>query len=328
MSYWLYENVIQVDDARAPQWALQSTLNWMKALNYEINREHGESPDSQLDSCRKVFASRCRSKGVTLPMAEIFEPLFHSLTFCTSLITINRSTSKQPWIYPSAVISWYYSYYNAFRSMLCANNQNIADTHTSVIKCLNSGLRKCLPHPLNMIATRINGENYQSSLPDYPSAVSFDLVKSFNGTPENAQGMIVQYLSGTTKYEADKTKDSILKSNRVNFTNFRTKEAREQRDRQLQSEINFMHCAFRYRGKANYRDAIFITYGQRDFSTDTTFVSDLATTACFAFIAALAFAEYQVGRKKVRSFLDDLRTNFRGIANAEKEEVFWMNWSV
>lgn len=328
MSYWLFKNVIQEDNARAPEWSLQSTLNWMKVLSYEINREHGDTPDSQFDSCRKIFTSRSKVKGVTIPTAEIFEPLFHSLTFCVALITINRSTDKQPWIYPSVVVSWYYSCYNAFRSMLCANNQRIADTHASVIKCLNSGLRKSLPHPLNMIAVRASGEIYHSRLPDYPDSVSFDLVKAFNGTPEAARGMILQYLSGTAQYEVDKTKEAILKDKKFKFTNFRTKEAREQRDRQLQNEINFMHCAFRYRGKANYRDAIFMTYGQRDLSTETTFIDDLATTARFAFITALAYAEYQVGKKKVRSFLDDLRTNFRGITNATKEEVFWMDLSV
>lgn len=327
MGYWLFDHVTKEDDERAPQWALQSTLNWMKALSFEINREYGVEPTVQFNTCRNALATKGNAKASALPLAQIFEPLFHSLTFCSTLISMSRSGNIPPWVYPSAVISWYYSHYNAFRAMLGANNQSPADTHASVAKTLNSGLRSNLPHPFNMIATRTTGENYQVTLPDYPQATSFDLVKTFPGTRGAAQGMVLQYLSGTAKYETYRTKEAILNNKKYNFTDFKTKAAREQRDKQLQGQINFMHCAFRYRGKANYRDAIYITYGQRELSNNT-FMSDLANSARFAFICGLAFTEKHMGQKKVRSFLDDLRTNLRGAASVDREEVFWQDFTV
>lgn len=323
MSYWLYEHVVQDNDSRAPHWALQSTLNWIKALNYEIAAEHGQSTIDQYVSCQKIFRQNCKSKGVNLSIAKVFEPLFHSLTFCNSLISINRTCHNLPWVFPSAVVSWYYCYYNAMRAILCANNQEASENHSSVIKSLNSGMRKHLPYPLNMVAKHVKDETYTVELPSYPEIQNYDLVKPFVEDRDIARAMLVKYLSGTASYETERTKENILKNKKTVFKDFRTKEAREQRNSQLQKEINFLHCAFRYRGKANYRDAIYITYGRKEPLLKGTFTKDLASTAKFAFLCALAYAEYQLGKNRVKFFLNDLHANLRGITEETDEEAFW-----
>ena len=328
MAYWLYENVIVENDERAPQFALFSTTNWMKALSFEINNEHGNNSLEQFESCRKIFNENVVTKGAQLPLAAIYEPLFHSLLFCTTLISMNRSLGANIWTYPSAIISWYYSYYNGFRSILCANNQRVDETHTAVIKALNSSVRAKLPHPFNLVAVYDKDESYKLMLPNYPESQSSRLARDFDETRETAREMIVGYLNGTVKYEIDKTKKLILADKNVSFTDFRTKAAKELRNKRLQHEINFMHCAFRYRGKANYRDAIFMAYGQKDLLVDTPFLCNLANTARFSFICALAYVEKLIGKKTTKAFLDDLKVNLRGGTSASSEELFWKEFAI
>ena len=109
MGYWLFEKVVQEDDERTPQFALQSTSNWLRALQYEINMQHGSRPAEQLQSCIQVFASRAKVKGSQQSLAQIYEPLFYSLTFATSLASFARSIAGRPWVYPTAIVAWYYA---------------------------------------------------------------------------------------------------------------------------------------------------------------------------------------------------------------------------
>lgn len=92
--------------------------------------------------------------------------------------------------------------------------------------------------------------------------------------------------------------------------------AREERNRKLQKEIGFLHCAFRYRGKANYRDAIYLTYGTREPSAMPNFLEDLAATSKFFVVLALSFAEQQYNTAEVVTFLADVRQHLRGISVA------------
>ncbi len=84
-----------------------------------------------------------------------------------------------------------------------------------------------------------------------------------------------------------------------------------------------MHCAFRYRGKANYRDAIYIAYGSRYLVHWDEFLQSLATSSKFAFVCALAFVTVRLGGDAPGEFLADLSANLRGVDAARPEELFW-----
>jgi hypothetical protein len=86
-----------------------------------------------------------------------------------------------------------------------------------------------------------------------------------------------------------------------------------------------MNCAFRYRGKANYRDGIYISYGTRDIRNGKEFVEALSFTSRFSFVCALAFVTHRIGEQKTKAFIDDVSTNLRGNGQAENDERFWLN---
>lgn len=186
-------------------------------------------------------------------LAPIFGPLFHSLTFAVTLTSIVETQTCRPWIFPSGIISWYYATYNAFRSIVEASGTEAPDNHTGLQKCLlGTNIRPKLPYPFDMVAMYERNEDYRIELPSNPTVTTTSLDQTFTQSRPQTQGMLLTYLKGTAAWEVDKKKEELKK--RDKFKNFRGKEARGKRNQQLQKnlpEINFLHCASRYRGKAN-----------------------------------------------------------------------------
>lgn len=329
-SQWLYEQIKNDTQLNSKSWnpefSLPSTLNWMQALAYEITSEYGETSIEQFIQCRSSFAKKVKPLGRQTPLAPIFGSLFHALTFNVTLISMTEAQLCRPWIFPSAIVSWYYTVYNAFRCIVASSlGENPPEKHAALQKCLfGTNIRPNLPHPFNMLATYEHNEDYDILLPSYPETASSKLEETFTQTRSQSQGMIFSYLKGTASWEVDSRKPQIKKDLKVE--NFRTKEAREGRNEKLRKnlpEVNFLHCAFRYRGKANYRDSIFLTYGQDDSRISGLFVESLETVARFAFLCGLAYAERRVGKKSAKDFLIDVSRHFRGRVNASSKEKFW-----
>jgi hypothetical protein len=324
MPQWLLDQVLQVDSDRAPLFALRSTVNFIKALTFEIKAEYGENPLEQFNTSRTASASNFLRRNRTVPYAVIFEPLFYSLTYAMSLVALSAQAQNRPVTFHSSVVIWYYSYYNAFRAILGATNQMVGDNHRAVINAVTT-LRTQLIHPFNIVANRTNGEIYEVSLPKYPRTVVKNLVEPFEATQDAARGMLLQYMKGTADWETKRVKDKMLQEGR--YPNFRTQAARAARDRRLPNQVSMMNCIFRYRGKANYRDAVFFTYGNWQVN-DASFITDLAESARFAFIMALTATERLIGVNDVKQFIDDLRANFRSLDAYEAAEKFWTDFYV
>lgn len=323
---WLYKQIKNEDSKINPKFSMQSTLNWMNSLSFEVKHEHGETIEEQIKSCKKLL-SKTSNKQKIGNIVPIFEPMFHSITFSVALVSMSESNAY-PWMFSNAIISWYYSVYNSFKAILASLDGRETDTHSGMIKALiGEGIRSKLPHPFNMIAERKKGENYSVYFPNY---IDFDRRKSvltskFDNTTDTAKSMILEYLNGTTKFECTKVKNRIKNDKKLNIKDFRTEIAQQTRDNKLSSEVNFLHCAFRYRGKANYRDSIFLSYGSNDLRLDDNFMKNLSTVANFILIFATIYIEKRIGKEKTKLFLDDIKNNFRGQELATKEELFWHN---
>lgn len=321
MDSWLYTEVLKEDDLRVPTFARQSTINWMKALRFEIINEHGSITKEQFESCLRHFKAAYPKKLIPLNNSYIFESLYSALTGSLALQTSAKNSSNESWMLPSAIVSWYYSVYFSVLSMLGSTGQSVDDNHASVYRAFGSNLSAQMPHPLNMKATHVKNEGYNSLLPNYPSASSFSLSRTFPESEDAAKGMMLEYLSGTAKYYTWLTKDRILK--KAHYSDFRTKTAKEERNRQLPKTVSFMHCAFRYRGKANYRDSIYLTYGKASADETKAFLEDMKVVSRFTFIAALALAHRSPLKPEVAKFLEDIDKNLKGIDCMSDDECFW-----
>lgn len=321
MTQWLYEEVLVVDPSRQPDFALQSSLNWIASLWAEIAAEHGSTPSEHLGSCRDVFKHSIKPTRARDELARVFEPLFAAISGAMALQSIDGASLNHPWCRPSSTVSWYYVVYTSARAMLASLGQNPAETHAATQKAFVSALQPHLPHPLDMLATRTTGESYSVNFPRHPSARGYDLARTFVDDREATRGMLLGYLSGTARWYAEHEKERLKKQKKL--PNFRSKEAQAIRDSHLEGEIGFLHCAYRYRGKANYRDAIFLSYGHREPASGASFTHNLASTAAFIVLMAFALIERRLGRDPVQRFLEDLQRNLRGLDRAGSQESFW-----
>ena len=328
-SQWLYQH-IQAENQQFkrkwdPNFSLPSTLNWMQSLSLEITQSHGSSPIAQFISCQSQFASTLRPLENSASLPSIFGSLFHSLTFASTLTSMVEAQPCRPWTFPTAIVAWYYATYNAFRAIVGVSGNFPPETHAGLQRCLyGSQIRPKLPHPFNMVAKYQNNEDYTLELPNYPGVEPADLAATFLQTQQQTQGMLLSYLKETVAWEVDKHKDNLRKDRKI--TGFRKKVDREARNQRLQnrlSEVNFLHCAFRYRGKANYRDSIFLAYGQEDSRISLAFMEALESAAKFAFLCGLAYAECRIGKSYSQAFLSDVSHHFRGQSQATPQEKIW-----
>jgi hypothetical protein len=133
---------------------------------------------------------------------------------------------------------------------------------------------------------------------------------------DEATGACASYLSGTRTYrEWQITEDMKARELRkLGLADFRTKQARQLRDARLAGKtLGFVHQAFRYRGKANYRDALFLTYEAQVGTVLDGFIADLATVLNAFVIAAGAFCSRRVSKADWLAFIDDLEGHLQFI---------------
>jgi hypothetical protein len=317
MSEWLLDIITAADSKRRPDFAQQSALNWMKALAHEISAEHGNGFDAQWEAVEKSFAAVKKRSSVP-HQAQVYEPLYAATTFAASLASLASQTAVEAWQCPGAIVEWYYAVYNSLRAMLAAYDTPGPEKHTATANAVNGGVRRLLPHPLNMRAMHLKNEKFQPELPSVGStkaAGTSALTEAFDGTRPHAQQMLLSYMSGTADFYVGKVKESLLGHDlkKLKLADFRTKVAQEIRNKRLsRCEYNFLHVAFRYRGKANYRDAVFLAYGRQQLADGGDFATDLAHVARFVLIVALVYVKRRVGDDTFDKFTKDLGANFRG----------------
>ncbi|MDP9347684.1 MAG: hypothetical protein M3P24_00840 [Gemmatimonadota bacterium] len=182
MAQWLFGLIKKNDEDRTPDFARQSHVNWARALDYEIIQEHGPTPEAQWRALTAHFKGSVKSRKLDDDArVGIFEPLFASVTFASSLISLASRGEVEAWECPSATVTWYYATYNAFRSMIAACNQPVEDTHSAAVHALNGGLRRVMPHPFDMVAVREKDQEYADTLPRHRDAHRLGGFASING---------------------------------------------------------------------------------------------------------------------------------------------------
>lgn len=321
-SGWLSDQIRAEDPGWDPVFARRSAFNWAKAVSFEISEEHGTSATDQFQSSNDLFSRTVETRRDSPSNAKVFGPLFHSLTFSTTLSSLSLRRAKSPWMNAVAVVAWYYAIYNATRSMLAAMDDREHNRHRAVIKSFNE-LQERMPHPFNMVATHSSGENYSSSIPTYTSTTPYDLSRNFEPDRDKARGMLLQYVGGTAKHEVDEVKASLRRERGI--TSFLTNDAKAARDQRLPAKVNFLSCAYRSRGKANYRDSLFFAYGRDRSQLEEEFIDTLRDSSQFFVTCALAYSKRRVGESAFSEFITDARSSFRGQDSANPGELFWMS---
>jgi hypothetical protein len=203
-------------------------------------------------------------------------------------------------------LAWYYGIANAASAMTAAPNSSFQEDHASTANMWDRDIaaRGFAMEPFSWRVSSLAEATYASEVGVYRGGSAGNLQLSPTSATE-ASGAAAGYLSGSAKWYAWKTTEDVRKSSdfkKLGVSDFRTKAARELRNSRLaQRSIGFVHQASRYRGKANYREALFLAYGK---STETI-LKDFVAEQAFVLRAFLAMAGAFTSRKLGKSLWDE-----------------------
>lgn len=81
------------------------------------------------------------------------------------------------------------------------------------------------------------------------------------------------------------------------------------RDARLKNRsLSFLHQAIRYRGKANYREALYLAHGKQVESQVARYITDLADTLHSFVALAGAYCFVRLGPQEAQFFLNDVES--------------------
>jgi hypothetical protein len=291
-----------VPDAR---FALPSTVHWMRALAIL-------TVDQKLDfAAARGFYAKVQVRSVPEPeLNTVCEQLLFVLNQIAALQALTSAPNKAD-VARTAIVAWYYGVYSAASAMTAAMDGSFQDNHAETARKWHERFpaRNLTMHPFADCLSNVVPSSVEAELGPVRAKGKHSLVNKPT-TPPEAWGCCAEYLSGTAGWERWNIEERVRETpafKALMVSDFRTKAAREMRDTAYAKRgIAFLHQASRYRGKANYRDAIYLAYGTSVPTQLSGFVDDmLVVLTAFAAMAG-GFCSMRVGKSAWSDFIDDL----------------------
>lgn len=290
---WLLDRLFSHQDQPKPRFAFQGTVNWLRALAI------ASAPPAFEDASLRPFYAHVMRRAANQPADTLaYECLLMAMAQAAAAMHLSTAPGNVYDACRSAIVTWYYAIYYAGKGMLAAKTGADPQTHAEAARVFQTeivvpGLAK---YPFDLSVTGLVPTAVQRQIDALRGGSASDL----NAVPTNAleaRGALCSYLKGTCEYRQWELENRVKKSGQyraLGVTNFRTAAARALRDAALGSEsVNILSQAFRYRGKANYRDAIYLSYGANNVASVATLNTDLSQSA----MAFVRMAAHYVSRR-------------------------------
>jgi hypothetical protein len=296
------------DGVPDPRYALPSTVNWMRALAILV-KEEGIDYSKAWDFYSSVKKHRHTEKQEN----SIFEQLLlglHQLAALRSMASID----KQADIVRVASVGWYYGIYETATAMVTVQDGSIQDNHTKTANTWDQQLvqRKQVLYPFDLRVSTLVPGAAKKEINAIRRAPPANLIRTPTNIDEAHQA-VCGYLSGNVEWWSWRAKEDLKKSKEfknLGVSDFRTKKAQSLRDDRLRKQsISFLHQAIRYRGKANYREALYFAHGRSVEGTIAGFVSDMADVLEAFLAMAGAFTHRRLGEELMKGFILDIAKN-------------------
>jgi hypothetical protein len=298
-----------------PQFALPSTVNWMRALGLLV-------VDNGVDfkTAKQFYDQHGKRSMDTLVENTVLEQLFLSLHHLSALEEMKSHAPSADYS-RIGILAWYYGIANAASAMTAAQDGSFQEDHAGTAKIWDATIaaRGLAMVPFSWRVSSLIAATFEAEVKSYRAGSLGNLqIKPY--TSMDSRGVAAGYLSGSAKWYFWKTTEEVRKSGafrELGVSDFRTKAARGLRDaRLLPRSMGFLHQASRYRGKANYREALFLAYGRETETALQGFVADQATVLRGFLAMAGAFASRKLGKTLWADFVADVDTNRAFTANA------------
>lgn len=311
----LAETPQDIPDAR---FALPSTVNWMHALSILV-RELG----LDFSAAHQAYAGVQRRSLSDREINSVFEQLLFALHQLASLRALASVENKAD-VARIGIMAWYYGVYGAASAMIAAGDGSFPETHAATAQQWDrqfaaTGLALA---PFGDRLSTLRSDTVEKELAPVRARGKHSLTRTPTDLPQ-AWGCHAEYLAGTATWEQWNIQERLRQTKEfkeLGVDSFRTAAARALRDAAFSRRgIAFLHEASRYRGKANYRDAIYLAYGRSVPRLLDSFIDNLAIALAGFSAMAAAYASRRVGRELWEAFLNDLEQK-RSISLSPKQE--------
>lgn len=288
-----------------PRYALPSTVHWMQALKMLVE-DSGPTNKAAQHKYRAVQKANLSAKAENTTLEHLLLALHQA-----SALRALQSSSVQADIVRVASVAWYYGIYDSATAMVAAQSGNLQDNHTQTARSWDNqfAMRGLALYPFDFRLSTLVKKEAENELAAYRRVGKTTLVESPSSI-DNAHDYACAYLSGSRDWWEWRAVEELKRTpefRALRVVDFRTKAARALRDQRLANQaISFMHMAFRYRGKANYREALFLAHGSAVRPTITDFVSDMSKVLDAFLSMAGAFAARRLGKELWADFVDDV----------------------
>ena len=311
MTQWLVDSLFDGRDRAKPRFAFNGTINWMRALSLLVTGEDFES------TALNQHYKNVKRRTVNVEADKlVLQNMMMAVQYHAAVSRLSKVRTHPYDICRSAIISWYYSTYFTCSAMVAAASGSNQEQHAKTAKVWHRDIvdQGLVLFPFDLNLDTLVTKDVDAQIQIYKGQNSYDL----NTYPTNkgeALGAAVSYLNGTHEYEKERMELKIRDSKEfkeLNVDNFRTTKARNVRDSELRKhKVNYLVQAIRYRGKANYRDSIFLGYGLDNSDKLIVYLKDLDNVSgAFQRMAAI-YLNKRIEAGLYDQFVNDLKVNSR-----------------
>lgn len=282
---WLLDRLFEQQKQPVPRFAFLSTVNWMRALAILVEGS-GFAQEALCGRFSQVQRRQPNEEADTLSFSNLLMAM-HNVAALVAL-----AESQHPYaVVRSGIVAWYYAIYYAAKAMIASTSGHDPQTHAKASRVWQNDVSASMVViPFAFALTDLTPRSIETQMSQLRGDNPYDLTTA-PVNEEQALGAVLSYLKGTAEYERDHLEKKVRKSPQFReqgFADFRKAGARTLRDVELSAgHVNILTQAFRYRGKANYRDAIYLSYGSDYTNFVKPFMRDLETVAkAFSYMAA------------------------------------------
>lgn len=290
-----------------PAFALPATVNWMRALAILVD-------DQQINfsTAKAHYVAKGVGKRAMTPQVEntIMEQLYLSLHHLSALDQMQSGATPSD-LARVGVLAWYYGLVNGASAMTAAQNSSFQEDHSGTARIWDAEIasRGMALGPFGWRASSLVEKTYKPEMLVYRAGSDAQLLKA-PADAAYAAGAAAAYLSGTASWAVGNIITAMRSSadfKALGVDNFQRKIARDFRDERLEPRsVGFLHQASRYRGKANYREALFLAHGASTGAQLEGFVANQAKVLRAFLGMAGAFAQRKLGKEIWAEFTADV----------------------
>lgn len=312
MPDWLHDRFIRLENPHEDLYYPRfGTFNWLRSVSILSQSLDATTIRDFYRGCGIARRANTDPNAERID-TETYGCLFLSMQYYAALYELTLLSARRAEIFSRiAIVDWYYGLYWAANAMLLARVGEHPEMHAPTARrwCTEFAMRNHVPQPFSFHATTLVEAECDDEINALGQTSNPALSRTVSGRAA-ARRNCLGALKGTAQWYRDRKIEEVRDSSAfkaLGVSNFRTNAARAIRDAQLQSQnCGFLHQAFRARGKANYRDALYVGYGDQERLACEDLVEDLRQTLEKFLLCAATFCRRRVQRNTWEDFIDDL----------------------